>query len=148
MDIMAQTMDKCEDILTIENIKYDKKVLAQFIQKISPDFRKCLNELQLYSLTGSIDEGILDTISTKVDVLIECIMRGDFRACRKWILHNTYDATIYSAIMNKMYTEIKDGQQKATAIVLSNDYQYKHSFAVDPDLNLAAYIVELMGVFM
>jgi len=146
--LMTETMNRCEDVLNSEEIPYEKKALAQFITKYFPDFRKILNELQLYSLTGKIDEGILDAVTTKIDILVDCIKRGDFRASRKWIINNSYDGSIYSAVMNKLYPDIKDGQQKATAIVLSNDYQYKHTFAIDPDLNLSAYIVELMGVFL
>ena len=42
-----------------EEIEYDKKTLAQLIEKHYPDFRRTINELQRYSVRGKIDSGIL-----------------------------------------------------------------------------------------
>jgi len=146
--LLSEIMKRCEYILNLEGIEYEKKYLARFIEKHFPDFRKILNELQLYSLTGKIDKGILDAFSTKTDMLIMYIMDKDFRACRKWIINNSYDGSIYSTIINKIYPLITDGDSKAAAIILSNDYQYKHNFAIDPDLNLSAYILELIDIIL
>ncbi len=46
-------------ILKTEGIQYDEKVLAKLIQKHYPDFRRVLNEIQRYSVSGVIDSGIL-----------------------------------------------------------------------------------------
>ena len=46
-------------ILDQENITYDKKVIAELVQRYFPDFRKLINELQRYSTSGTIDTGIL-----------------------------------------------------------------------------------------
>ena len=51
------------DILEDNKIEYDKKVLAEFIMKYFPDFRRVLNELQTYSKTGKIDVGVLYNMS-------------------------------------------------------------------------------------
>ena len=45
-------------ILDEQEVSYDKKVLAELIQKHYPDFRKTINELQRYSVNGKIDSGI------------------------------------------------------------------------------------------
>jgi hypothetical protein len=52
-------MDRLSIILKDENIEFDKKVLAEVIQKHYPDFRRTINELQRYSVRGKIDSGIL-----------------------------------------------------------------------------------------
>ena len=51
------------DILTKEKIEFDKKVVARVVEKHFPDFRRTLNELQKYSQTGFIDEGIFVDVS-------------------------------------------------------------------------------------
>ena len=50
-------------VLDDEQIEYDKKVLAELIQKYYPDFRRTINELQRYSVRGKIDSGILFSLS-------------------------------------------------------------------------------------
>ena len=40
-------------------VKYDKRVVAEVINKFFPDWRRVLNELQRYSVSGRIDAGIL-----------------------------------------------------------------------------------------
>ena len=50
-------------ILKDEEIEFDKKVLAELIQKYYPDFRRTINELQRYSVRGKIDSGILFSMS-------------------------------------------------------------------------------------
>ena len=57
--LKATFLKKIVYILNRENITFDIKVIARLIEKFFPDFRKTLNELQKYSLSGYIDSGIL-----------------------------------------------------------------------------------------
>ena len=57
--LKATFLKKIVYILKTENITFDIKVVARLIEKFFPDFRKTLNELQKYSLSGHIDSGIL-----------------------------------------------------------------------------------------
>ena len=54
-----QLLDRLGKVLKDEKIEFDKKVLAELIQKYYPDFRRTINELQRYSVRGKIDSGIL-----------------------------------------------------------------------------------------
>ena len=56
-------MKRLGKILKDEEIEFDKKVLAELIQKYYPDFRRTINELQRYSVRGKIDSGILFNLS-------------------------------------------------------------------------------------
>ena len=49
--------NRVKDILSQEGIEYDKRVVAEFITRHFPDWRRIINELQRYSATGSIDTG-------------------------------------------------------------------------------------------
>src|SRR6056300_1076859 len=59
----AKFMDRLCDILKQEDIEYDKKVLVELIQRLFPDFRRTINELQRYSVRVKIDSGILVSLS-------------------------------------------------------------------------------------
>ena len=47
------------DILSFEKVQTDSKVVAELITKYFPDYRRILNELQRYSVSGIIDSAIL-----------------------------------------------------------------------------------------
>ena len=44
-------------------IEYDEKVITELIIKFFPDWRRVLNELQRYSVSGKIDSGILSNLT-------------------------------------------------------------------------------------
>jgi len=52
-------MERMSGLLKDENIEFDKKVLAELIQKYYPDFRRTINELQRYYVRGKSDSGIM-----------------------------------------------------------------------------------------
>ena len=50
-------------ILDNEGVKYNSEVLQELVMKYFPDFRRTINELQRYGVSGSIDVGILSNIA-------------------------------------------------------------------------------------
>ena len=61
--VAAQFFKRVEWILDQEGIQYSKDVVAAIITKYFPDNRRVLNEIQRYSVSGSIDTGILANIA-------------------------------------------------------------------------------------
>ena len=61
--LASQLMDRAVYILKEQNIEYEDKALVGLITKHFPDFRKLINELQRYSVSGAIDAGVLVNIS-------------------------------------------------------------------------------------
>ena len=75
---------RVEWILEQENITYDKNVVAAIITKHFPDNRRVLNELQRYSISGTIDTGVLSNIADiQLDSLIKALKEKDFGSTRK-----------------------------------------------------------------
>ena len=56
-------MNRLINLLEEEKVGYDKKVLAELVQKFYPDFRRTINELQRYAVRGKIDSGILRNLT-------------------------------------------------------------------------------------
>ena len=80
---------RLQQILDIEKIPYDAKVLAEIINKHFPDWRRVLNECQRYSVGGKIDSGILATFSdVSVNDLIRNLKDKNFPEVRKWVVDN------------------------------------------------------------
>jgi len=144
--LAANFMERLKFILNEENIPYEEKVLAQLIMKHFPDFRRVINEVQRYSVAGTIDIGILSDVgNVQVKDLVEFMKNKDFTSARKWVVENLDNAP--SDLMRKMYDSFYENLTPSSipqAVLIIAEYQYKSAFVADQEINLVACIVELM----
>ena len=144
--IAAKFFERCRDILTRENVRFDDAVVAEVVQKYFPDFRRTLNELQRYSSTGSIDTGILAVINdVKLGELIGALKRKEFGVARKWIVSNLDNDP--NAILRTVYDSLYDSLLPASipqAVLIIAKYQYQSAFVADQEINLLAALTEIM----
>jgi DNA polymerase III delta prime subunit len=140
-------MKRASEILTGENVPYDRVVLAEVVKKHFPDYRRVLNELQRYSVSGKIDSGILTSIAdVSINDLVKALSNKDFSATRKWVADFGSDdpAKIFRKIYDSLY-DVMDKQSIPYAVVLLAKYQYQSAFCADQELNLTACLVEIMS---
>jgi len=140
-------MKRLGDILTTEQIKFDKKVLAELIQKHYPDFRRTINELQRYSVRGEIDSGILFSISEATNKeLIAILKEKRFNDMRKWVINNLdkEPSALFSSIYNNLY-EALENKSVPQAVLIIAGYQYKAAFVADQEINMVACLTEIMA---
>ena len=145
--IAAKFLNRCEHILTGENIVFNKDVIVALIQKHFPDFRRVINELQRYSTSGEIDSGVLATIGElNLNQLISALRDKNFHNMRQWVVSNVDNdpATVYRKIYDKLY-EVLEKSSIPQAVLIIADYQYKSAFVADQEVNLVACLVELMA---
>lgn len=145
-DVLKGLFKRCTDILTAENVTFDKAIVAGVVQMYYPDFRRVLNELQRYSSTGALSEAVLSQLADKDIVeLFTALKSKDFTTVRKWVgNHEDLDlSTFYHMMMEQVLTRI-DESSRAQIIVILADYSYRASFAVDKVLNQLACLVEIM----
>ena len=144
--LASQFMKRVEWILEQENVTYDKDVVAAVITKHFPDNRRILNELQRYSVSGSIDRGILSSVSdVQITELINSLKGKDFSGARKWVTNNIDNdpVRIYRKIYDSMYDYIKPQAIPQCVLILAK-YQYQSAFAADQEINLVACLTEIM----
>jgi DNA polymerase III delta prime subunit len=137
---------RVEWILEQEGVTYDKQVVAAVITKHFPDNRRVLNELQRYSVSGTIDKGILASVSdVQMSELVSSIMNKDFTSCRKWTTNNLdNDITrIFRNIYDSLYEKLKPNSVPQMVLILAK-YQYQSAFVADHEINLIACLTELM----
>jgi DNA polymerase III delta prime subunit len=145
--LAAQFLKRIEWILSEENIKYSKDVVAAVIMKHFPDNRRILNELQRYGVSGTIDEGILASVSDiQTKELITALKEKDFGSARKWVTNNLdNDPTlVYRKLYDSMYDYLKPSSIPQTVLILAK-YQYQSAFVSDQEINLVACLIELMA---
>ena len=142
----AEMYKRCKEILEKENIEYDNKVVAEVVKKFFPDNRRVLNELQRYSVTGTIDAGILVNFEdVNIKQLIDSLKDKRFNEARKWEAQNVDGDTaqIFRKIYDAMHEHVAP-QSIPQVVVTLADYQYKSAFVVDQEINLMAMLTELM----
>ena len=139
-------MARVEDILKGEKVTYEQKVIVELIKKYFPDYRRVLNELQRYSNSGTIDTGILASESNpRISELMRSIKDKNFSEVRKWVATNSDNdvSVVYRQIYDNLYEVLKKDSIPA-AVVLLAKYQYQAAFCADQEVNLLAFLVELM----
>ena len=75
----AQFYKRVLQILELEQVDFDKKVVAKVIERHFPDFRRVLTELQSYAASGKIDEGIFVNLKQEsMDELFNLLKAKNF----------------------------------------------------------------------
>jgi DNA polymerase III delta prime subunit len=144
--LALQFMKRVETILDTEAVDYDKNVVAKVIQKHFPDFRRVLTELQSYAASGKIDEGIFVNLKQEsMDELFRLLKAKDFTNMRKWVAKNS------DQDMNEMFRRIYDMATDKVLmkslpgfVVTLADYMYKANFVADLEVNMVAFLTEVM----
>jgi DNA polymerase III delta prime subunit len=142
----TQFFKRVEHILETEGVTYDKEVVAAVITKHFPDNRRILNELQRYSIGGTIDKGILASVSdVQLTELVKSLKSKDFANCRKWVTSNLDNdpARIFRTLYDKLYEALQANSVPPMVLILAK-YQYQAAFVADAEINLIACLTEIM----
>jgi DNA polymerase III delta prime subunit len=143
----TQLMNRLSIILKDEGVDFDKKVLAEVIQKYYPDFRRTINELQRYSVRGKIDSGILFSLSEENNKdLIVKLKDKDFNGMRKWVIQNLdkEPSALFSSIYDNLYEHLEPKSIPQAVLIIAG-YQYKAAFVADQEINMVACLTEIMA---
>jgi DNA polymerase III delta prime subunit len=146
MKMAAQFMRRVIEILEIEKIEYDKAAIAAVIQKHFPDWRRVLNEIQKYSVTGKIDSGILaDLREASIKDLVPLMKEKQFTEIRKWVAENSDQDqnSIYRRLYERASEYMKPNTVPLLVLTIAK-YSYQGAFVSDPEINMMACFTEIM----
>jgi len=146
-ELIAQMYKRIVQILEVEEVKFESKVLASIVVKYYPDFRRTLNELQSFSkANGEINEGVLSfAAELNTNKLYKALKDKKFNEVREWVVENIDNDP--PRLYRKIYDGLKDNLKPTSvpqAIIFIADYQYKSAFVADPEINLLACLIEIM----
>jgi DNA polymerase III delta prime subunit len=145
LDLAAQYYKRIRAILETEKIVFDKAAVAEVVKKYFPDFRKTLNELQKYSVSGKIDSGILTDFETvQLKQLVSMMKEKNFTGIRKWSVEAEYDDT---TLYRKLYDASANyftANSIPTLVLILSKYMYQSAFAADKEINTMACLAEIM----
>jgi len=146
-ELAEQFFKRVMNVLVVEDVKFEPKAVAEVINKFFPDWRRVLNELQRYSVSGRIDAGILVDISeVNIKELMQSMKQKEFTNVRKWIINNIdNDPTrLFRRLYDNLY-DYMDGSSIPHVVVILGEYQYKAAFVADQEINMLACLTEIMA---
>lgn len=144
--LAAQFFKRVVSVLKQEEVEFDQKVVAKVIERHFPDFRRVLTELQSYAASGKIDEGIFVNLKQEsIDHLFELLKAKNFTEMRKWVAANSDQDVneMFRAIYDSATDKVELKSMPGFVVSLA-DYMYKANFVADPEINLVAFLTEIM----
>ena len=122
-------------------------MVVELINRYFPDFRRIINELQKYSISGKIDEGLL-TYSKELDFkdILFFMKEKRFNSIVEWVEKNS-DMN-FEMFYKNFYKELKSVVQPEClpAIILAlAQYEFRHPSMMDKSINLLACLTEILS---
>lgn len=141
---------RCASILKQENITVpdDQKVkFVEFIKSNYPDLRKCINELQKYTLSGK-----LQLVDVKNDDTLKLIYNevknNNIITLRKALIENEHMfnsdyVSLLRNLFNYVDKEESDCKRKEWYLLQIAEHLYRSSFVVDQEINCYACLIQM-----
>ena len=138
---------KLISIVKAENVKINKEDFTNIVNSCYPDFRRGINSLQKYSLSGG-KEGSSEDISNLFDGLIDLLRNNKYYTIRKYIIENeTAFNNDYDVLFKKLFDYIFDSSieedKKRDCLLTVSKYFYQNSHCIDQEINFYSCILEL-----
>jgi DNA polymerase III delta prime subunit len=137
-------------VLVKENIQFDLDILDSYVDACYPDLRKCLNQLQVNSSTGSLlpPVGAVNEQDSMLVDVASFFKKGNITEGRKQLLqYLALNPTKLEDIFRWMYQNLdlwgKTPEQKDAAIITIRNGMVNMSLVGIPEINLSATLVEL-----
>tara|TARA_B100000780_G_C21116021_1_gene451535 strand:- start:787 stop:1722 length:936 start_codon:yes stop_codon:yes gene_type:complete len=147
LELSGEFFKSALKILKNENVDFEPKAVAALVQKHFPDWRRVLNELQRYSVSGTIDAGILVNIkSDNINELMSHMKKKEFTDVREWVVDNLDNdpVRLFRNLYDNLY-DCVDGGSIPHVVVILGEYQYKSAFVADQEINTLACLTEIMS---
>lgn len=145
--IAGRFFKRVTDILKTENIEFEHQVVADLITKYFPDYRRILNELQRYSVSGKIDAGLLVNLGEESYIqLVKDLKAKNFTEVRKWVGKNSdiESTEIFRHLYDKAMDYVEP-QSVPQLVLIIAEYQYRAAFVSDREINTMAAMTEMMS---
>lgn len=144
--LQAQFFIRLKEILDVNEVEYEDKIIVKLINRYYPDWRRLINEAQRHSASGKIDTSILvDIADINLDQLLAALKNKEFTTVRKWVVENIDNDPniVMRKIYDLLYENIKPKYIPEAVLILAK-YQYQIAFVADQEINLLACLTEVM----
>ena len=139
-------------VLVTEGIEFDLDTLDTYVKATYPDLRKCLNTVQMNSQNGQLiavnPQDKNNTSEWRIAV-VELFKRGRVKEARTLLCESARPEEM-EEVFRWLYDNLElwgsTDEAKDQAIVIIRNGLVNHSFVADPEINLAATLIELSEI--
>jgi len=146
-ELAAEFFKRFINILDQEGVTFEKNAVADLVMKYAPDWRRVLNEGQRGGFSNSgINGNNSSNGLNSINDLTSYLKDKDFKKMRHWVANNMdVDASsIFRGLYDSMTDTVANRSIPQLVLILA-DYQYKHAFVADHELNVVACMTEIMA---
>lgn len=144
----------CFNILKQENITVPDSQKPHFVKLVKtnfPDIRKTINELQRYSISGTLDIKNSSISDEFLDNIFSKLGKDVFEA-RKLVIENesTFQADYHNlmkCLLEYIYIKQIEPVKKRELILIVTEYMYRNAFVADHEINFFACMINVSKVF-
>jgi replication factor C small subunit len=135
------------EILISENVDFDIDTVDTFVKATYPDLRKCINNVQMNSLSGKLqtpdndDKGSADYRFE----MVELFKKGKIQEARKLICSQARPEEMED-VFRWLYDNVEifgDETVQHKAVLIIKQGLVDHTLVIDPEINLAATLIRL-----
>jgi DNA polymerase III delta prime subunit len=144
---IAEFTARVATILMEESVEFDLDTLDTFVKATYPDLRKCINTVQMNSLSGSLhtpEKGDSGQADYKLE-MVSLFKAGKITEARKLVCGQARPEEM-EEIYRWLYDNITIFGEEATqdkAILIIKQGLVDHTLVSDPEINLAATLIRL-----
>lgn len=138
-------------ILVHENVECDEELIDTYIRASYPDLRKCINLLQQNTHNGILSSPSESSGHGQSDYwlkMVELFKNKQVREARKLICSQAQEED-FDNIYRFLYDNLEfwgDEDAQERAIIIIKNGLINHAIVADPEINLAATLVELADI--
>tara|TARA_R110000868_G_scaffold243770_3_gene499794 strand:+ start:16658 stop:17572 length:915 start_codon:yes stop_codon:yes gene_type:complete len=141
---------RCLHVIKTEKIILpdDQKVaFAHLIKSNYPDIRKCINNIQRYSISGTLNIAV-DNNNQFIAGLYELIVAKKVTEARKYIISNESQinsdfVNLLRMLFNYIDKNEKNEQVKKMSLLVIAEHIYRAAFVADQEINAYACCIQL-----
>ena len=138
-----QVLLRVADILVAENVEFEVDDLEKVVEAGYPDVRKVIQLVEAGSKGGKLTIQGEGAVSDWKLQLLPLLETSDLKSARKLVCESASKEElqdVFSFVYNNLH---RTNLRQDEAVVMIADYMYKHAFAADPEINVAALFIEL-----
>jgi DNA polymerase III delta prime subunit len=146
----------CFNILQKEKISIPSDQIANFqtlIKANFPDFRRILNDLQKYSISGVLDIKYSSISDKFMEEIFQKLTKDDICDVRKFIISNeaVFQSDYHNlmkSLLNYLYSSNLESSKRREAMLIITEYMYRHAFVSDIEINAFACMISLSKLLL
>ena len=146
LNMMAESIQRCKEILNKESIKFNDDVLIKFVKQYFPDLRRLINELQYKTSSGELTSSSLTAMtSSDLKNLTRMLANKSAKELREWVATQPHASV--DRFANELYSnlyDVCDTSDMPSLIIIIGEWMYKSKFMSDSEIACMAFFVNIM----